>query len=245
MKRYAPCAALAALALLSACGSNNTPPLTGAFRAANGITDNTDGMDAALGNVAAFSGIGFDTASGLTDVPEGSYNAQITASSNQFNVDNVSIDHNNVSTVFTYGTLAGKTEGGFVAEESLDQPTNNQIEIQPLHDAYAVSQTSTTLYFYFVTPGAGVSGTPVTADFASNTTSVPLDPGTYEILVTDGTTTVFDSGPKGIALPFSNGSNVFQLAALDATTATSDGSTISLLLLDNNGHYTPLLNGQN
>src|SRR5258708_3079831 len=114
MKQYLIPALLGvALLGLGACSSNNTTPLlTGAVRVANGMTD-SNGLDTAIGSVATSSGVGFDSASGLTDVPIGSYNSQLTSNSVQFSVDNVSIDHDNVTTIFAYGAIDSGTEGGF------------------------------------------------------------------------------------------------------------------------------------
>jgi hypothetical protein len=293
MKSYIlPGLAGAALLAVSACSNNNnsTPPLTGAFRAVNGMP-NSSGLDASIAGVSIptqAQNISFGTGSSISDVPNGSYNVTLsdsaagsTSSSSSsgsssgsssssssssgsgsssssggggtvsFDVDNLNISSGNLETVFTYGDLSTGTQNGFIAEESLQAPTNGQVVMQVVHDALTESSTASTLSFYFVKPGSGLTGaSPTTAPFAQqpNPESIPLAGGTYEIIVTNGTTTVFDSGPKGVALPASGSSaNVFQLAALDATSAQSTqyGSTVTLLLLDNNGGNTPLYNGQN
>lgn len=236
----------AALLGLSACGGsdNNTPPDTGAVRAVNGTTD-SNGLDVAVSNVGSFSGIGLDTGSGLTDVPLGSYKVQLTSNSIQFTVNNVSVDHNNVTTVFSYGATGASTEGGFPAEESVVAPTNGQAVVQPVHDALAASAADPTLSIYLVKPGSGIgSVTPLTAGFQQNPGSSAIAGGTYEIIVTNGSTVLFDSGPTGFALPATNGANVFQIGALDATSAqvTQHGSALVMLLLDNQGGNEAIYN---
>lgn len=243
-RRIVPSLVLAGLAL-AACNSNTTPPLTGGFRVANGITD-SNGLDASINDVATFSGIGTESGSGITDVPLGSYKSQLTSNSKTFTVNNVSIDHNNVTTVYAYGSIGGGSEAGFPAEESLDAPTNGQAVVQAVHAAFAESGTNGTLNFYFVSPGSGLGGaTPFAATFGQSPSSHALTGAKYEIIVAAGTTPVFDSGPTGISLPYSDGSNVFQVAALDATGGNQSGSPIVVLILDNNGHQKLLLNGQN
>jgi len=116
-----------------------------------------------------------------------------------------------------------------------------------------------------VAPGAAItSATPtLTVKFGAATPSqsLALPAGTYEIkayalAVCTGAVcaqidvapdTGFDSGPKGVSLPAANGSNVFQLAAIDVTGAQESqyGSLISVVLLDNNGDSIQLFNGQN
>jgi hypothetical protein len=55
---------------------------------------------------------------------------------------------------------------------------------------------------------------------------------------------LFDSGPMGIGLPFSN-ANVFQIAAYDAPSGKGNGSALMLSLLDNNGGNSALYNLKN
>lgn len=257
MNRYIlPGLAGAALAALYGCSNSNnsTPPLTGAVRAVNGITD-SNGLDMSISNVGTFSGIGFDTSSGITDGPEGSYKAQLTSNSVQFTVNNVSVDHNNVTSVFAYGVIGNGSQNGFTAEESLNAPTNGQVELQPVHDAFTASSSASTLDFFFVAPttacvvgGPQPSATPMSVKFGAVTVgqSEAITGGTYSIIVSNGATVLFCSGSKGLALPSGN-ANVFQVGALDATSAqkTSYGSTLSLLLMDNTGGHQTLYNGQN
>lgn len=256
MKRYlVPSLCGAVVLTLAACNDNNgTPPLTGAVRAVNGITD-SNGLDMSISNVGTFSGIGFDTSSGITDGPVGSYKAQLTSNSIQFTVNNVSVDHNNVTSVFAYGAIASGTQNGFTAEESLNAPTNGQAVVQPVHDAFQLSGTAKTLNFYFVSPSTACvvgapqpAGTPMTVSFGPVTVSqsAAIAGGTSSVIVSNGAAILFCSGSKGLALPSGN-ANVYQVAALDATTAqkTANGSSITLLLMDNTGGHQTLLNGQN
>ena len=147
--------AASCLLVLSACSnSNSTPPGAGGFRVANGITD-SNGLDAALGNVSSFSGIGFSTASGIVNPPEGSYKAQLTSNSVSFTVNNVSIDHNNLTTVFAAGKIGSGTQNGFVAEENIGAPASGQFNVQFVADA--ASRTGP-INFYLVSPGGSTTG---------------------------------------------------------------------------------------
>ena len=241
----------ATLAGLTACGggNNDTPPLTGAVRVANGITDST-GLDMSIGD-SKFTGIDLGVASKLAYAPVNavdSYKADLSSNGANFSVGGIGVRQDKVTTVFTFGKIAAGTQGGFYVEESLDAPANGQSTVQPLHAALAVSTTAPTLNFYFVTPdacatalnGATVNGSAVFK--TATASSFTLAGGTYEICVTDTNGTVlFDSGPKGITLPLS-GANVFQLAAYDAPGGEGNGSGLILSLLDNTGGSQALYN---
>jgi hypothetical protein len=240
-------AGLIGAAVLAGCNSDNnsTPPLAGAFRIANGITDtDSNGLGARLNDVFEYSGISFGTGSGINNPPIGSFPADFDINGSSFTVDNVEVSHDNLSSVFTYGSVGGATANGFTAYESLVSPGGGQFAVQPLHSAYQESLVVATLSYYFVPAGSGSIGsaTPVLAAFAMSEPAVALPAGNYEIIVTNGATVVYDSGASaaGIALPPS-GTDVLQIAALDAPGAP-DGSTISLLMLDNGGGTTALLN---
>jgi hypothetical protein len=243
----------AGLLALAACSggsggtSNSTPPLTGDFRVANGISD-SDGLDAALSNVASFSDIGFGTASGMVTAPTGSYKAQMTSNSDTFTVNNVSIDQDNVDTVFVAGTISGGTQNGFAAEESLDAPASGQFNVQFVADA---SSRSGPINFYLITPGGSTTGKTANATVEYPFDTAPSSPGfsavssvaagTYEIIVTNALgIQLFDSGTKGVALPTAG--NVLQIAAIDTA---SGSSPISVLVLDNNGGNIDLVDGAN
>ena len=239
--------AAAALLGLTACSDNNsTPPFTGAVRVGNGITD-SNGLDMSVSDIATFSGIERGTASGITYSPTGSYKAQFTSNGVTFTVDGVGIDHNNVTTVFTYGAIGNGSQGGFAAEEALNAPIKGQSVVQPVHAALLASASAASLNFYFVKPGAcssAVSGASAnaTATFKTSSGSFALSGGSYEICVTDsGGTVLFDSGPTGITLPTTN-ANVFQIAVYDAPAGKGNGSALMLSLLDNNGGNTALYN---
>lgn len=241
----------AALLALSACSdSNSTPPLAGAFRIANGISD-SNGLDASLSNVGSFSGIGFGTASGIVNPPTGSYKAQLTSNSITFTVDNVSIDHNNVTSVFTSGQISSGSQNGFVAEENLGAPASGQFNVQFVADA---SSRSGAINFYVISPGGSTTGkTPnATVEYPFDTspsspgfsTTAGVADGTYEIVVTNALgIKLFDSGTKGVKLPTAG--NVLQIAAINAASGNPNGAPLSVLVLDNNGGNTNLLNGAN
>ena len=245
-------AALAGATLLTACGGNNnsTPPLFGNTRIVNGMTDST-GLSASINNVPTFSGVNFGTASGIRTQPDGSYKVQVSSASSAnsngnitFTVDNVGISHDTIATVLTYGVLNSSTQNGFTASQSINTPASGKFTFQPLHSAYTASLTAPSLSVYLIAPGGTIVGaTPLSATFAQSTTSTAVANGKYEIVVTNGATTLFDSGPAGITLPPAT-TNVVQLAALDAPGAPN-GSSISLLLLDNGGGTRALLNGAN
>lgn len=145
-------AAAATLLGLSACSGSDTPPFTGLVRAANGITDSS-GLDVSVSDVATFSNIGVDAASGVTEAPEGSYTAQLTSDNVNVTVNGVSIGYNKMTTVFAYGAVGRGTQGGFFAEESLSAPTDGQAVMQPVHAALQVSSSGSPLNFYFINPG--------------------------------------------------------------------------------------------
>jgi hypothetical protein len=252
MKRYrAPAFVAAALLGLAACGggNNDTPPLTGAVRVANGITDST-GLDMSVGG-SKFTGIALGTASDVAYEPVNavsSYKADLSSNGTNFTVDGIGIRQDKVTTVFAFGEIAAGTQGGFYVEESLDAPASDQSVVQPVHAAAAASTTAPTLNFYFVTPGAcatALNGATVNGSAVFKTapaSSFTLARGSYEICVTDTAGTVlFDSGPKGIAFP-SPSANVFQIAAYDAPSGEGNGSSLILSLLDNNGGTIALYN---
>jgi hypothetical protein len=241
----------AALFGLTACGGgdNNTPPLTGAIRVANGIADSS-GLDMSISNATSFTDIGVNSASGIKYLPVSavvSYEATLTTNSTSFTVGGISVDQDKVTTVFAYGEMGSGTQGGFPAEMSLGAPANGQSVVQPVHAALLTSATALSLNFYFVKPSAcssAIAGATAngSATFKASPASFALASGTYEICVTDAAGTVlFDSGPMGFVLPFSN-ANVFQIAAYDAPSGKGNGSALMLSLLDNNGGSTALYN---
>lgn len=246
MKHSFPLIILAALCGLTACGGNNTPLFSGEARAVNGITD-SNGLDTSISNIQIASNTPFGSATGINSpIPEGSYKAQLTSNSKTFTVNNVSIDHNHVTTVFATGQIGNGSETGFAAEEALNAPTNGQAVVQPINAALQATGTSGTLTFRFVPTNNPSAATSLTAQYGASPASAPLAGGTYEIVVSNGVSTVFDSGPQGIALPSSNGGNVFQVAAIDAGSSnqTKYGSSIALLLMDDKGQNTQLYNLQ-
>ena len=232
---------------LAACGggNNETPPLTGAFRIANGIGDSdVNGLDVRLLEAFQFNAIAFGYGSGIKLPPVGSYTADFDINGQPFTVQHIQITHNDLATVLTYGSVAAATYNGFAAYQSLTGPASSDFAVQLLHSAYQASLATPTLSYYLVPAGSGGIGsaTPTTAPFATSTATIVLPAGSYRIFVTNGSTVLYDSGAgAGVALP-PTGTNVLQLAALDAP-GSPNGSAISLLLLDNDGGGTPLLNG--
>jgi hypothetical protein len=251
-----------ALLGLSACDNNNnsTPPLTGAFRVVNGVSDSSGISASASSGFVSTGNANFDTAGSTVNPPDGGYNVQLfnNNSSNAFTtVDNVSIQHNNLTTLFTYGSITGGTAKGFTAEENLSAPAvSTDFTLQFVNDT---SQTLTaTLNLYLVTVGTSITGIkPVaTATAANSSADVSVPAGSYEVIVTNTAgTTIYDSGnaAAGILLPTVD-TNVIQIGALDATTTQADpvstgtgsyGSPITLLVMDNNGGETLHFNGKN
>jgi hypothetical protein len=254
VKQYRVPLAGAVLLGLAACGGgdNNTPPLTGAIRVANGISDST-GLDMSITDTTSFSAIAVDSASSIKYIPVSavvSYKATLTTNGSSFTVDGISADQDKLTTVFAFGEMSSGTQGGFPAEMSVNSPANGQFVMQPVHAALQTSAAALSLNFYFVKPG--VCSTAVTGATANGSATFKASPalfalagGTYEICVTDGAGTVlFDSGPTGIALPTSN-ANVFQIAAYDAPSGKGNGSTLMLSLVDNAGGNVALYNLKN
>jgi hypothetical protein len=251
-QRYlVPTLCIVSLLALSACNSDNnsTPPLTGGFRIANGITDSI-GLDAKLSDTPTFSGISFGTGSGINTPPTGSYKSQLTSNSQTFTVNNVSIDHNNVTTVFAAGRIGDNSKNGFPVEQNLQAAVSGHFNAQFVADA---TSPAGPIKFFLVAPGAGIVGASPVATVEYPFTASPTSPGfstttsiasgKYEIIVTDalGVTTLFDSGPSGVQLPTAG--DVLQIAALDAATGNPDGSSLTVLVLDNAGGNIDLKNG--
>ena len=255
MKRLGTMTSVAAMLFgLSACGGgdNNTPPVTGGIRVANGIVDST-GLDMSVESVASFTGITVDSASAITYIPVSvveSYNATLTSNGASFSLGGISADQDKVTTIVTFGEVGSGTQGAFAVEQSVSAPGGSQAVMQPIHAALLASSTALSLTFYFVAPSECSSAIAEatakgSATFKGSPSTFTLAQGTYEICVTDAAETVlFDSGPTGIALPVAN-ANVFQLAAFDVPSDKGNGSTLMLSLLDNAGGHTALYNLKN
>jgi hypothetical protein len=297
MNRYTlpslACVSVSALVLSACGGDNNTPPGTGAFRLVDGISDSVGITASATSGFPSTQPATFDSASSIVDVPEGSYNVQLTsnggssggssssssssssggssssssssgssssssssggagAGNDQFTtVNNVSVDHNNLTTLYTYGSVLGGTANGFAVEENIGQPPSGDFTFQFVNDTSQVA--TSTLNVYLVAPGTGsVSGAQPVATVNAQAASQanPFTSGTYEIIVTNGLGIVmYDSGKNnsGIVLPTAN-SNVIQIGALDATASQSaqyGAAGITVLITDNNGGETIHYNGNN
>ena len=123
--RHQLTATFIATALLGLCacggGDNNTPPLTGGIRVANGLTDSA-GLDMAISNVTSFSAIAIDSASAINYIPVSavvSYKATLTSNGSSFTLGGISADQDKVTTIFTFGEMGSGTQGAFAAEESV------------------------------------------------------------------------------------------------------------------------------
>lgn len=254
------CLVAAAPLALVACNNGNAP-FTGAFRVVNAIPD-AQPLDASIADVSTdINNIAFGAVSGFRDIPEGGYQVQLTTSplaggnAVTILVNNVSIDHNNQTTLYAVGTLAQSTGAGLMVERnSSGSVPAGKTEVQFV-DAIAGAFTHGAGTVYLVAPGSGVGNpvysvtlespvnnpTPQAPAFSSPTL---INSGTYEIIVQDlASNTVFDSG-SATGISFGDGASL-QIAALDATAAqvTSNGSTVQLLEIDNSsGNGTTLLN---
>jgi hypothetical protein len=247
MKRHVlSCLAVAALAGLAACSDNNSTPIgTGYFKVANGVTDSTS-MNFEIGNVGDGGSVPFGDASGNVTVPQGSYDATIKPTSDtgkDYKVTGVPIDGDKVSTVVTYGSVAGGTASGFKAEESIDDPSSSsKFAVQFLHGASALQAGA--LNFYLVEPGSTVDATtPVTVNFATASPDrveyAISSSGTYELVIKSAAgVLLYDSGASAQLLK--EGANVLQIAALDASSSTSGISPLAVVVMDNKGGHFPL-----
>jgi hypothetical protein len=247
-RRKAGFAAGLALAV-SACGGGDGGATgsseAGGFRAVNGIPDSS-GLTASL-NGGTTGSASFGSATGNYISATGSYPATLSSNGDSFSIGNVSIDDNQLTTVFGTGLISG-THGGFATLQPLTAPASGQFALELVHAAYAESQSVAQLDFYLVAPGAGTSGaTPTVVNYGSASSSVGIAAGTYEIIVTSSSgSVVFDSGSKGVTLPIAgSGGDILTIAALDATGGSVDGSPVSLLVLQNNGGTEALYNGRN
>jgi len=239
-----------ALLGLAACSDNNhTAPFSGDVRVVNGIPDSGSITASATSGFSNTPGIGFDHASSTVTIPEGGYNVQLSNDNNKFTtVNNVSVSHNALTVIYARGSIAGSTGSGFSVQEDLQQPSSGKFRFQFVNNT---TQAATgTLSIYLLAPGAGIGSATPAATVAAGAASTPVEvaAGSYHVVVTSGSTPVYDSGlsGSGIALPNPD-TNVIQIGALDASTAqaSADGSPITLLVLDNNGGETLHLNGQN
>jgi hypothetical protein len=252
--------AVAATLCITACGSNSNSPIgTGQFRAVNAIPDSQP-IDTSISDISTGStnNTSFGVDSGLVDVPEGSYKVQISAtpasggSAVTYTVDNVSIDHNNQTTVYAIGSLGSGTQSGAAVEENVGNAIpSGQVGMQFVNATTASAANGTV---YIVTPGDTVAkaiySTQLTAPATGSTTfySTPTlqTAGNYEVIIQVGGVSIYDSGATtGISFP--DGGN-FQIAVIDATPAqiTSNISPVQLLVMNNkDGTHATYLAGSN
>jgi hypothetical protein len=233
---------------ISACGGGGASAgssAAGGFRAVNGIPDSS-GLTVTL-NGGTTGSATFGTVTSNYVTAAGTYTATLNSNGDSFSVSNVTIVDNELTTLFGTG-LVGGTHGGFAVVQSLTTPASSQFALELVHAAYAESQSVAQFDFYLIEPGAGISGaTPVAVTYGNASSSVNLNAGNYEIVVTDNSANVlFDSGPKGVTLPIPNSNgDILTIATLDASGGSIDGSPISLLVLQNVGGTQELYNGKN
>ncbi len=245
------CVVSAALSL-TACSNNDTPgtsPGSGALRVVNAISDSQP-IDASITNVTTdINNIAFGSASGFRDVVEGSYKVQLATHNSggtavTITADNVSIDHNNQTTVYAIGNLSLSNQNSLTVERTISDISSSNIEVQFVDVAGGPDGTIS-----LIQPGSDPSNpanvvatqtlsSAVNASDPTKAYSAPqqIAAGTYEIIVTVGGVKIYDSGAAGVAL---GGGTSFQFAVLNSP-GISDGSVISVLELDDKGNSTPL-----
>lgn len=228
----------------SACGSDKNNPLdlpVGQLRLVNAISDSQP-IDATIANIPAnIDDIAFGDASGLKDVPEGSYTVRMTTNFNssqiEFSATSTPVDKDNITTVYAVGRMTDSTQSGFAVQAPITNVASDKSEVQFVN---AASQPLTALDIYLTAPGAALTASsPIVTGLAFKASSpralVAVD--TYRIRVTptgNPLSVLFDSGPNGIQLPAANGQ---QFALLDNTDATF-ASPLSVLILQRNGSDT-------
>ncbi|HZR37817.1 MAG TPA: hypothetical protein VFA75_20765, partial [Nevskia sp.] len=178
------------------------------------------------------------------------YNVQLrndNASDPFTTVNNVNVRHNTLTVIYARGSINGSSGSGFSVNEDVQAPASGKFRFQFVNDT---TQTATgSLSIYLVQPGGTIAGATPAATVNAGAASDPVEiaTGTYRVIVTSGTTPLYDSGSgSGITLPTTN-TNVIQIGALDASSAqvTANGSPLTLLVLDNGGGENLHLNGQN
>jgi hypothetical protein len=236
---------IAAALAASACGNDANNPLdlpVGQLRLANGISDSNP-IDATVANLPySIENIGFGDASGLKDVPEGSYTVRmttnITSGQAEFSAESTHIDKDNITTVYAVGRIADDTQAGFSVQAPITNVANDKSDVQFVN---AASQTVGPLDVYLTAPGDSLlTSSPVaTLAFKANSPQSQVTAGTYRIRVTpqgNPLSVLFDSGPVGIQLPAATGE---QFALMDNTNADF-ASPLFILVLQRNGDDAPI-----
>lgn len=227
----------------SACGSDKNNPLdlpVGQLRLVNAISDSQP-IDATIANIPAnIDDIAFGDASGLKDVPEGSYTVRMTTNFNssqiEFSATSTPVDKDNITTVYAVGRMTDSTQSGFAVQAPITNVASDKSEVQFVN---AASQPLTALDIYLTAPGAVLTqSSPISSlAFKASSPRSLVTAGTYRIRVTpqgNPLSVLFDSGPNGIQLPAANGQ---QFALLDNTNTTF-ASPLSVLILQRNGSDT-------
>lgn len=229
------CSTFAAALALTACSNNDNPisPPIGQLRVANAISDSAN-VQSSVESVSANDTLTFGQATGEHDLPDGNYlvhltaNAASPASSHTYNVDNVNIDKNHVTTVFAIGKMSDASEDSFVVEAPDNDIHSDQSEVQLVNVATGTQTITGGVDFYVTPAGASLVGvTPTNLAYKANSGQTISAPGSYEIRVTPHgvvATILYDSGP--IDFP---AATTDQFVLIDKVGGT--GSDYSLLVI--------------
>ena len=227
---------------MPACSNNDNPinPPIGQLRVANAIADSNP-VDATVVSIPyGIDNIAFGNASGLKDVPDGSYRIQLTTSTNAgqltFSADSTHIDKNHATTVYAVGRISQGSQAAFVVEAAEPEITSDKSEVQFVNVA---SQQISPLDIYVTAPGASLLGVLPTTTLALPSSNQPAlyPPGPYEIRVTqqgNPATVLFDSGPVGVQFPPATAQ---QFALLDNTNNAIPSPLFLLILTGAGGNY--------
>src|SRR5581483_6282105 len=199
------CLPLAAALALAACSNNDNPinPPIGQLRVANAISDSAN-VQSSVESVSANDTLNFGQATGEHDLPDGNYLLHLTAnpvsgSAHTYNVDNVNIDKNHVTTVFAIGKMSDASEDSLIVEASDNDIHSDQSEVQLVNVAAGTKTITGGVDFYVTTAGASLVGvTPTNLAYKANSGQSISSPGSYEIRVTPHgvpATILYDSGP--------------------------------------------------
>jgi hypothetical protein len=240
-------------------GTTIPPPVAGcdasktsAFRAINGISDSSS-VEAILPDTSTdISGVAFASASPFQQTTICDYKVTLRVSdasgAHDVFVPDVGVAADAQTNLYATGTIADTKAMGFAVVRPIVAVPAGEVEIQLVHAA----SLSPALNVYALPPSSSAiaDGRKIADAFGeqgfqytAHTDAANLPAGSYRLIVTtlDGTQ-VYDSGPVGITLPAASGAISYQLAVFDAPGAPN-GAPISLLMLDDSGAQTPLLNG--
>ena len=235
-------------------GSADCGPGDGDIRVVNAIASSTVIETEVPATSTDFGPLEFGKASGFLETPVCSYKIPVTVieatGTQTLYVPDVEISADKQTTLFATGIDLARDSVGFAVVKPVVAVPEGQVEVQLIH----VAPAAPSLNLYALPPGATSirQGVQLTEAFdeqgfqvTAYTVPTNVPAGTYRLVATnvDGEQ-VYDSGPTGVTLPTANGASRYQIAVLDALDAPN-GSPISLLLLDDTGAQTALLNGLN